>query len=96
MTTLNSSRTSYASFALDPKSFFISYNFGLDQGARFTCQLYNKVSFRTYVVVQDDPIVDRRFFLCSKVADLTLVVEIHRSSGAKSVLKTSPTKYNAV
>ncbi|KAI4727723.1 Rad9-domain-containing protein [Aureobasidium sp. EXF-10728] len=42
LTTLNSSRTSYASFALDAKTFFLSYDFAFGQGARFTCQLYNK------------------------------------------------------
>ena len=49
ITALNLSRTAYASFALDSRGFFISYDFkgspaGTAKGAdRFTCQLLNKV-----------------------------------------------------
>ncbi|CZT15907.1 related to rad9 protein [Ramularia collo-cygni] len=46
LTALNSSRTAYASFALDAKSFFNNYDFDLRHassgGDRFTCQLFNK------------------------------------------------------
>ncbi|WPH02781.1 Rad9-domain-containing protein [Acrodontium crateriforme] len=46
ITALNLSRTAYASFALDAKTFFISYDFqatsSLKNGDRFTCQLLNK------------------------------------------------------
>lgn len=49
LTALNSSRTAYASFALDAKTFFINYDFDVRHassgGDRFTCQLFNKVSF---------------------------------------------------
>ncbi|KAI5268946.1 Rad9-domain-containing protein [Aureobasidium subglaciale] len=55
LTTLNSSRTSYASFSLDAKSFFLSYNFGLGQGARFTCQLYNKALLAVFKTRMSDP-----------------------------------------
>ncbi|KAI5241508.1 Rad9-domain-containing protein [Aureobasidium subglaciale] len=55
LTTLNSSRTSYASFSLDAKSFFLSYNFGLGQGARFTCQLYNKALLAVFKTRISDP-----------------------------------------
>lgn len=46
LTALNSSRTAYASFSLNARSFFISYNFSPSEstsGDRFTCQLYNRV-----------------------------------------------------
>lgn len=47
LTALNSSRTAYASFALDARSFFLDYDFDANSqasgGDRFTCQLYNKV-----------------------------------------------------
>lgn len=47
ITALNLSRTAYASFALDARSFFIDYEFGGSSatkgGDRFTCQLLNKV-----------------------------------------------------
>jgi cell cycle checkpoint control protein RAD9A len=43
---LNLSRTAYASFSLDAKSFFINYDFNgkpaVKGGDRFTCQLLNK------------------------------------------------------
>ncbi|KAG9941554.1 Rad9-domain-containing protein, partial [Aureobasidium melanogenum] len=55
LTTLNSSRTSYASFALDAKTFFLSYDFGLGQGARFTCQLYNKALLAVFKSRISDP-----------------------------------------
>ncbi|KAI5205859.1 Rad9-domain-containing protein [Aureobasidium subglaciale] len=55
LTTLNSSRTSYASFSLDARSFFLSYNFGLGQGARFTCQLYNKALLAVFKTRLSDP-----------------------------------------
>jgi cell cycle checkpoint control protein RAD9A len=46
ITALNLSRTAYASYILDAKSFFISYNFNgkpaTKGGDRFTCQLLNK------------------------------------------------------
>ncbi|PPJ57376.1 hypothetical protein CBER1_01424 [Cercospora berteroae] len=50
LTALNSSRTAYASFALDARSFFLDYDFDANSqasgqasgGDRFTCQLYNK------------------------------------------------------
>jgi cell cycle checkpoint control protein RAD9A len=46
ITALNLSRTAYASFSLDAKSFFISYHFNgkpaVKGGDRFTCQLLNK------------------------------------------------------
>lgn len=48
LTALNSSRTAYASFSLDPRTFFINYNFDVrnppGKSDRFTCQLYNRVS----------------------------------------------------
>lgn len=48
LTALNLSRTAYASFALDARSFFVSYEFkntlSVKGGDRFTCQLLNKVS----------------------------------------------------
>lgn len=47
LTALNLSRTAYASFALDARSFFSNYEFkgtGYGKGGeRFTCQLLNKV-----------------------------------------------------
>ncbi|THY31573.1 Rad9-domain-containing protein [Aureobasidium pullulans] len=55
LTTLNSSKTSYASFALDAKTFFLSYNFGLGEGARFTCQLYNKALLAVFKSRVTDP-----------------------------------------
>ncbi|KAH0290623.1 Rad9-domain-containing protein, partial [Aureobasidium sp. EXF-3399] len=55
LTALNSSRTSYASFALDAKTFFLSYDFGLGQGARFTCQLYNKALLAVFKSRMSDP-----------------------------------------
>ncbi|KAK4494038.1 hypothetical protein PRZ48_015225 [Zasmidium cellare] len=42
LTALNLSRTAYASFSLDARQFFISYDFNASAGDRFTCQLYNK------------------------------------------------------
>ncbi|TKX19163.1 DNA repair protein rad9 [Elsinoe australis] len=45
-TALNSSRTAYAAFSLDPSSFFLSYDFdghASTTPGRFTCQLYNKI-----------------------------------------------------
>ncbi|KAF2211001.1 hypothetical protein CERZMDRAFT_112831 [Cercospora zeae-maydis SCOH1-5] len=46
LTALNSSRTAYASFALDATSFFIDYDFDANSqasgGDRFTCQLNNR------------------------------------------------------
>jgi cell cycle checkpoint control protein RAD9A len=46
LTALNLSKTAYASFALDARSFFISYAFNANSpassGDRFTCQLYNR------------------------------------------------------
>ncbi|KAM3421792.1 DNA repair protein rad9 [Cercospora zeina] len=46
LTALNSSRTAYASFALDATSFFIDYDFDANNqasgGDRFTCQLNNR------------------------------------------------------
>ena len=46
ITALNLSRTAYASFSLDAKSFFINYDFkskpAMKGGDRFTCQLLNK------------------------------------------------------
>lgn len=53
ITALNLSRTAYAAFALDSRSFFISYDFrgggggsssSVKGGDRFTCQLLNKVN----------------------------------------------------
>ena len=54
MTALNSSKSAYASFSLDRINFFDKYDFNPalakgretpeDAEARFTCQLYNKVS----------------------------------------------------
>lgn len=51
VTALNISRTAYASFALDAKSFFINYESSLGSstvngGDRFTCQLLNRVGFK--------------------------------------------------
>ena len=51
MSTLNSSKSAYASFALDSDTFFETYRYNdarlSDQSqegpSRFTCQLYNKV-----------------------------------------------------
>jgi len=55
LTALNSSRTGYASFALDAKTFFIDYAFDATSSAkggdRFTCQLLNKV--RAYQIRRD-------------------------------------------
>jgi len=46
LTALNLSRTAYASFALDAKSFLLDYDFDASSSAkggdRFTCQLLNK------------------------------------------------------
>ena len=46
ITALNLSRTAYASFSLDAKSFFLNYDFNgrpaVKGGDRFTCQLLNK------------------------------------------------------
>lgn len=46
ITALNISRTAYASFSLDAKTFFIDYDFNAKPntkgGDRFTCQLLNK------------------------------------------------------
>jgi cell cycle checkpoint control protein RAD9A len=46
LTALNLSKTAYASFALDARSFFVSYAFNANSpsssGDRFTCQLYNR------------------------------------------------------
>lgn len=46
LTALNSSRTAYASFALDANAFFIEYHFKSNSqstnGDRFTCQLFNR------------------------------------------------------
>ncbi|KAK6388050.1 hypothetical protein LTR65_008216 [Meristemomyces frigidus] len=46
ITALNLSRTAYASFALDARSFFVDYDFSASSSAkggdRFTCQLLNK------------------------------------------------------
>ncbi|TKA70059.1 hypothetical protein B0A55_06242 [Friedmanniomyces simplex] len=46
ITALNLSKTAYAAFALDARTFFIDYDFSASSGAksgdRFTCQLLNK------------------------------------------------------
>ncbi|PNS13788.1 hypothetical protein CAC42_3281 [Sphaceloma murrayae] len=45
-TALNSSKTAYAAFSLDPNTFFLTYDFDSHASAtpgRFTCQLYNKI-----------------------------------------------------
>ncbi|KAK5718637.1 hypothetical protein LTR15_008370 [Elasticomyces elasticus] len=50
VTALNLSKTAYAAFALDAKTFFIDYDFSASSNTsaktadRFTCQLLNKVS----------------------------------------------------
>ncbi len=47
ITALNLSKTAYAAFALDARTFFIDYHFSAsssaETGDRFTCQLLNKV-----------------------------------------------------
>jgi cell cycle checkpoint control protein RAD9A len=46
ITALNNSRTAYASFSLDARTFFVDYDFNgkpnAKAGDRFTCQLLNK------------------------------------------------------
>ena len=47
ITALNLSKTAYAAFALDAKSFFLDYDYNSSGSAKtgdtFTCQLFNKV-----------------------------------------------------
>ncbi|GAB7339127.1 hypothetical protein MBLNU457_5799t2 [Dothideomycetes sp. NU457] len=57
-TTLNSSRTAYASFALEASSFFTTYEFNsLTSTAegRFTCQLYNRALLSAFKARLFDP-----------------------------------------
>lgn len=90
---LNSSRTAYAAFSLDPKTFFTSYKFG-NPGGRFTCQMYNKVS-PAHVLVVHSLMIVRLFSPSSKGARPMLETQRRASSVAMSALRTCQIKSSA-
>jgi hypothetical protein len=56
----------------------MSYTFGLGEGARFTCQLYNKVGLAMRYYWNGGLHISRLFLLYSKVAYQILVVVTRR------------------